>query len=68
MDDAKKSGHAAAQERYRAKMARMELRMQHDDMRALDDAAALAGQSRTEYILQALRERMERDDAPVGRL
>lgn len=64
MDDSKKK---SAQDRYHDKLSHMTLRISKDDMRQLDDAAALAGQSRTAYILQAIRERMERDDAPAGR-
>lgn len=65
MDDTSKK---SAQDRYHDKLARMTLRISKDDMRTLDDAATLAGQSRTAYIMQAIRERMERDDAPAGRL
>lgn len=69
MDDTKKSGHTAAQRRYEAShKARMTLQLSKSDMAMLDQLAAYAGQSRTAYIMQAVRERAERDDAPVGRL
>ena len=69
MDETKKSGHTAAQRRYEAAhKTRMTLQLSKTDMAMLDQLAAYAGQSRTAYIMQAVRERAERDDAPVGRL
>ena len=69
MDDTtKKSGNAAAVRRYQAAhTARMTLQLSKADMAMLDQLAAYAGQSRTAYIMQAVRERAERDDAPAGR-
>lgn len=69
MDNAKKNSHTAAAKRYNAThMSRMELCISKADMAMLEQLAAYAGQSRTAYIMQAVRERAERDDAPVGRL
>ena len=43
----------------------MTLSISISDMDMLERAAAYAGQSRTAYILQAVRERIERDDIPA---
>ena len=69
VDGKKKSGHAAAQRRYESThTARMTLQVSKADMDMLDRLAAYTGQSRTAYIMQAVRERAERDDAPAGRV
>lgn len=69
MDEKQKNRHTADVERYHdAHTMRMTLRVTKADMAMLDQLAAYAGQSRTAYIMQAVRERAERDDAPAGRL
>lgn len=69
MDESKRKRHVEDSQRYNdAHTMRMTLRVSKADMTMLDQLAAFAGQSRTAYIMQAVRERAERDDAPVGRL
>lgn len=69
MDESKRKRHVEDSARYNeAHTARMSLRVSKSDMAMLDQLAAYAGQSRTAYIMQAVRERAERDDAPAGRL
>lgn len=69
MDEIKRKRHVEDSQRYNdAHTSRMSLRISKADMDMLDQLAAYAGQSRTAYIMQAVRERAERDDAPAGRL
>ncbi len=53
-----------ANDKYNAKCGRLELRPLREDVEAIRAAAAAAGQSLQGYILQAVRERMERDKLP----
>lgn len=57
--DAKRAGNA----RHIEKLDRIELRPYKEDGAEIRAAAAAAGQSLQGYILQAIRERMERDGA-----
>lgn len=57
--DAKRAGNA----RHIEKLDRIELRPYKEDGAEIRAAAAAAGQSLQKYILQAIRERMERDGA-----
>lgn len=47
--------------RYLASMKTIALRMKPDEHSTMKESAAAAGQSLQGYILQAVRERMERD-------
>ena len=55
----------AARKYHEREYKRMTLTIRNNDMDMLDRAAACAGQSRTTYILQAVRERIKKDDAPA---
>jgi len=50
-----------ANDKYNAKCGRIELRPLREDVEAIRAVAAEAGQSLQGYILQAVRERMERE-------
>jgi len=50
-----------ANDKYNAKCGRIELRPLRDDVEEIRAAATDAGQSLQGYILQAVRERMERE-------
>lgn len=67
MDDKKRAAHIAAARRYNARnYKQLNIAIRPDDYDAIDRAAVYAGQSRTAYILQAVRERIARDDAPAA--
>lgn len=55
--DAKRAGNA----RHLEKLGRIDLRPYKDETELIRTAAAKAGQSTSAYILQAVRERMERE-------
>lgn len=50
-----------ANDKYNAKCGRIELRPLREDVETIRAAATAAGQSLQGYILQAVRERMERE-------
>ena len=52
---------AASNARYLAKLAQLTIRDKPEHVEAIRAAAARAGQSVQGYILQAVRERMQRD-------
>lgn len=55
--DAKRAGNA----RHMEKLGRIDLRPYKEEAEAIRAAAAKAGQSTSAYILQAVRDRMERE-------
>lgn len=56
--DAKRAGNA----RHLAKLGRIDLRPYKDECARIKEAAESAGESLQAYILQAVRERMEREN------
>ena len=52
---------AASNKRYLDKFKTFTIRVMHDQQQHIQRAAAVAGQSVSAYILQAIRERMERE-------
>ena len=55
--DAKRAGNA----RHLEKLGRIDLRPYKEETEQIKEAAAKAGQSVSAYILQAVRERMEKE-------
>lgn len=62
MTDAKRDGNA----RHVAKLDALKIQPYKEEGAAIRAAAAAAGQSVQAYILQAIRERMERDNKQAG--
>lgn len=58
--DAKRAGNA----RHMEKLGRIDLRPYKEEVETIRAAAVAAGQSTSAYILQAVRERMERERPP----
>lgn len=56
---------AAANKRYLDKQAWIKIRTDEDNKDAIQAAAQVAGQSANAYILQAIAERMERDNQHI---
>lgn len=57
--DAKRAGNA----RYLAKLKTWTIRIKPDEAERIEQAAAAAGQSKNEYVLEAVRRRMEQEQA-----
>lgn len=57
--DAKRAGNA----RYLAKLKTWTIRIKPDEAEKIEQAAAAAGQSKNEYVLEAVRRRMEQEQA-----